>query len=101
MNRDEKAAAALAAYDALYKVPNEDRYIIDGDEAQVAADLAAALKEHLPVYCVVETYTEGKRGFTERIVANHLESKAAAQQWIAENDRSARRIFRIAEEALE
>lgn len=49
------AEKALAAYDALYKIPNEDRYIIDGDEAQVAADLAAvvrALPEHpfLPDY---------------------------------------------------
>ena len=40
---------ALAAYEELYKNPRTGEYIIDGDEAQVAADLAAivrALPQH-------------------------------------------------------
>lgn len=64
MNR-EKAAAALAAYDALYKVPNEDRYIIDGDEAQVAADLAAVVR------------SQQAKPTAEDIVAHHLEDFGA------------------------
>ena len=41
----KSAAEVLADYDALYKVPNEERWIIDGDEAQVAADLAAVVRD--------------------------------------------------------
>lgn len=40
----KNAAEALAAYDALYKNPRTGEAIIDGDEAQVAADLAAAVR---------------------------------------------------------
>ena len=40
----KNAAEALAAYDALYKNPRTGEHIIDGDEAQVAADLAAAVR---------------------------------------------------------
>lgn len=42
-------AEALAAYDALYLNPTTGTHVIDGDEAQVAADLAAivrALPDH-------------------------------------------------------
>lgn len=39
------AAEALAAYDDLYKNPRTGEHIIDGDEAQVAADLAAVVRE--------------------------------------------------------
>lgn len=38
------AAAALAAYDDLYRSPETGKHIIDGDEAQVAADLAAVVR---------------------------------------------------------
>lgn len=41
----KNAAEALAAYDALYKNPRTGEAIIDGDEAQVAADLAATEAE--------------------------------------------------------
>jgi hypothetical protein len=41
----KSAADVLAEYDALYKVPNEERWIIDGDEAQLAADLAAVVRQ--------------------------------------------------------
>jgi len=37
-------AEALEAYDALYKSPITGEHIIDGDEAQVAADLAALVR---------------------------------------------------------
>ena len=40
----KNAAEALAAYDALYKNPRTGEAIIDGDEAQVAADLAAIVR---------------------------------------------------------
>lgn len=38
---------ALAAYEELYKNPRTGEYIIDGDEAQVAADLAAAVRANI------------------------------------------------------
>lgn len=41
----KSAVEVLADYDALYKVPNEERWIIDGDEAQLAADLAAVVRD--------------------------------------------------------
>lgn len=43
----KSAAEALAAYDALYKNPRTGEHYIDGDEAQVAADLAAAVRANI------------------------------------------------------
>ena len=49
----KSAAEALADYDALYGVRNPDgsiRHIIDGDEAQLAADLAAIVRAQGDAY---------------------------------------------------
>lgn len=80
-----KAEKALAAYDALEPTVTAQHL------AQVADDLAEALRAFLPTYTVVEVL-EGKR--TE-VAQDGFPTKAAAQNWIAAMDPAARRVFEI------
>lgn len=81
VQRYRRARAALAAWETM---KGKSGYLARGDA------LAAALKEFMPTYRVVE-YVEGKAAHA----ATGLESRETAQQWIADNDPAARHTFHI------
>jgi hypothetical protein len=70
----EDAKDAISAYDDLYKNPRTGEYIIDGDEAQVAADLVKALKGLTPTYALIA-------GDGSNVLAAGFNSLLDAQQW--------------------
>ena len=82
--RIRRAHAALAAAEALQPT-------LQGTHAKVNFDLMAALREALPKYTVLEAIKDAG----SRVAAKDLPTFAAAQQWIADNDPAARRIFEI------
>jgi len=79
------AEKALAAYDEMYKIESTGEYLVDTGEAQVAADLAAALRATLPTFEVFE------RGPGKGTTLATLDTRAEAQDWIARTDPAARR----------
>ena len=87
VQRYRKARAALAAAAELQPT-------LQGTHALVNFDLMEALKAFMPTYRMIETYAEGDR-IRQVTVAKGLESRAAAQQWIADADPAARRTFHI------
>ena len=86
-----KARVALAAWREL---KGKSGFQARGDA------LAAALESFLPTYRVVETRAEDGRIWLE-IAAEGLEGRAAAQQWIADVDPAARRMFHLEAEPYE
>lgn len=85
VQRYRKARAAIAAWRTM---TGKSGFQARGDA------LAAALEAFLPTYRVLETYPEGDR-MRQRVCVTGLESREAAQQWIADTDPAARRVFHI------
>ena len=87
VQRYRKARAALAAAEKLQPT-------LQGTHALVNYDLMQALKAFMPTYRILET-SSPKGRIVQLVVAKGLESREAAQQWIADNDPAARRMFHI------
>ena len=91
MLQHQKALDALEAYEALEPTVTPQHL------AKVADALYEALKAFLPRFCIVEALPE--KAVPMRLVKKDLRSVKEAQQWIADTDPAARRVFHIKAQA--
>jgi hypothetical protein len=95
VERYRKARAALAVFEQEKARISRETPTEAVVWRRVAKELAAALKGLMPTYDVIEVVDSGATWTETTTAAKDLPSYAAAQQWIADNDPAARRVFGI------